>query len=519
MKHKFASLLPSLADVFFFGVFIRLSLVAGQTLLGDADTGYHIRAGEFILDTFSVPKQDIFSFHSPSLPWTAHEWLSEVVMALFHRGFGLTGVVLFFSLVIASVYFLLFKALRANQGNIILAALLLALVIASSQIHWLARPHIFSLLFTVIWYYLLDAYQYREKNYLYFLPPLMLFWVNLHGGFMFGFILLGVYLIGNLGEYFLGPDVEKEKRKQKVRLLGLVTLICVLASLVNPYGYDIFLFPFKLTLNRFLMDNVGEFLSPNFHGRMPFRYLLFLAIALFALSVRRPSPIELILIILMTHMALYSARYIPLYAIISAPILLRQANHLLTQTNGPYISFFKARSNNIESADALSRGHLWPMLAILIIFFSLATGRVTYHFDKNLKPVAAVEFLRNENIPGNMFNNDEFGDYLIYAAWPKYRVFFDGRSDMYGNARIKEYLKVARVEPGWEEIVQKYDIKWIFFDARSALSTFLKERSDWHLIYSDKIAAIFVRNIPDYQPLITKYPDVQLVIGEDSGKG
>ena len=141
-----------------------------------------------------------------------------------------------------------------------------------------------------------------------------------------------------------------------------------------------------------------------------------------------------------------------------------------------------------------------------------------FKFNEKTKPVAAVEFLKKENIQGNMFDNDEFGDYIIYAAWPEYRVFFDGRSDMYGVDIMKEYFKVARVKPGWDEVLQKYNITWIIYNANSALSLFLIERDDWKLIYADKVANIFVKDIPENQYLIEKYPDVKLVVGEDENE-
>ena len=156
-------LIPSIADIIFISLFLHLSFSAGKALLNDGDTGYHIRAGEYIIDTCSIPKHDIFSFLTPPLPWTAHEWLSEIIMAMFHSAFGLTGVVIFFSFIITLIYYLLFKIIRANNGNIIVAIFIVLLVLTTSQLHWLARPHIFSLLLMVIWYYLLDKYYYNNE--------------------------------------------------------------------------------------------------------------------------------------------------------------------------------------------------------------------------------------------------------------------------------------------------------------------------------------------------------------------
>ena len=187
--------------------------------------------------------------------------------------------------------------------------------------------------------------------------------------------------------------------------------------------------------------------------------------------------------------------------------------------NGQFIDFLKRRSNNIALIDRSAKGCFWPIVGVLVVCISGAYGKVVHSFDEKTKPVAAVEFIKRENLKGNMFNNDEFGDYIIYAAWPRYKVFFDGRSDMYGSSKIKEYLKLTRVQPGWERIMEKYDISWVIYNAKSALSSVLLERKDWQLIYSDKVANIFVKNTPENQPIIERYPNVELAAEEDSSTG
>ena len=151
--------IPSISDLIFFTILFYLSFYDKSGMLGDGDTGYHIRAGEYIIKTLSIPKLDMFSYHTPPIPWTAHEWLSEVIMALIYKISGLTGVVVLYSLILSLTYYLIFKILRTYGANIFLTILVAILVIGSSTIHWLARPHIFSLLLMVIWYYLLDSWH------------------------------------------------------------------------------------------------------------------------------------------------------------------------------------------------------------------------------------------------------------------------------------------------------------------------------------------------------------------------
>ncbi len=502
-----AFLLPSIADMLFLVIFICLTFSIGNGLLGDTDTGYHIRAGEYILDTHIIPHHDIFSFISPAIPWTAHEWLSEVIMGLINRGFGLTGDVIFFAFLLSLTYSLFFRMLRTDKGNILLATLIALLVVASSMLHWHARPHIFSLVLTLAWYYILDAFQNDRKNYLYMLPLLMVLWVNLHGGFITGFVLLGVYFIGNLARY---RQIEgRERSAQKLKSLAVITVFSLVACLLNPFGYHILMFPFNLVGNKYLMDHVQEFLSPNFHEPLPFKYLLLLLITFLGLSGKKLNVIEVLLILIFLNMALFSVRYVPLFAIIAAPIMVRQGDLLLGGFRGRVKKFLETRAERFASVDGAARGHLWPAAGVITVVFLAAHGRVECKFDPKLRPAAAVEFLKKEPIKGNMFNNDQFGSYIIYAAWPQYRVFFDGRSDMYGVSRMKEYFNISSFQPGWEKIIDKYRMGWIIFNADSELSRYLQQRADWKLIYVDKVAHIFVRNTPEYQYLIDRYRDVK----------
>jgi len=225
---------------------------------------------------------------------------------------------------------------------------------------------------------------------------------------------------------------------------------------------------------------------------------------------------ETLLVILFTHMSLFSARYIPLYAILLSSIIAKRIDHLMsTVNNRKLITRFLSISERSAMTDSKTKGYLWSFLAVGTLITMVVMGKVEYGFDKKQLPIDAVQFIKKEKITGNMFNNDEFGDYIIYAAWPEYKVFFDGRSDMYGVARMKEYIKVVRIEQGWDEVLRKYNINWIIYGANSCLTQFLLERDDWKLIYADKVANIFVKNTPENQSLIIKYPDVKPVKVEE----
>lgn len=502
---------PSISHLIFVVVLLQLTFNIGNRLLEDADTGYHIRAGEIILETVTVPTHDDFSFRSPKLEWTAHEWLSEVAMALIHRFSGLTGIVLFFIFLISLTYAWFFRIVR-SYGRIFLADLaIVLLVIACSQIHWLARPHIFSLPLMILWYSILDRFEYGEKNLLYLLPPLMLLWVNLHGGFIIGIVLIGIYLFGNLCRFLTSNEGAGQAPRRRIAYLGITLCACVLVSLANPQGYRILLFPFKLATNSFLMDHVDEFQSPNFHENFFFLVFLVFTFGILILSRTGMNLIEWMLVLLFFAMSLSSERYIPLFGIIVAPVLAKHAGGLVeNRRDSRFAGAIGRSSGRIAAIDENSRGYLWPVGAVLLALLFAGSGKIHFQFDPKKKPVSAVEFLEKENLKGNMFNNDEFGDYVIYKAYPRYKVFVDGRSDMYGSDNFKEYSEIASFGPSMESLVRKYDINWIFFDSDSFLSRYLVQNRDWHLIYSDPVASIFIRNTPENRDVIERYGNVTL---------
>ena len=498
---------PSIGNTIFLVIFLYLCFT-GQRLLDDGDTGFHIRAGEFIIENHIVPKFDIFSFHTPPIPWIAHEWLSEVLMGGVHKYFGLTGVGVLFSFTIATIFYLLYRFIKGNNGNILISAVLVILSAFTSYFHWLARPHIFSILLLLIWYFILEEYQYRNKRLIYYLPLLMMLWVNLHGGFILGFLMISVYFTGNLIDALLSGGENKNLAKEKAKRYFSVGIFCLAAAFINPYGYRILSFPFTLIFEKSLVNYSNEYLSPNFHHIFFIffgAYLLF-TISIFMTSKKTPTPTEIILAILFTFMSLYSCRNIALFSIIIAPILFRQIEYLLHEKNTPIFVKFKNKAKKYNDIDRYSNGFLWPVMGVILIILGIIFGNINFMFDERMqKPVRAVEFLKREPIKGNMFNATEYGDYIIYSAYPQYKVFIDGRIDIYMAEIFSDYQKIANFETGWENIIEKYQIQWIIYDKDSPLSRILVEKNNWKLIYSDEATNIFVKNTDEFKYLFDKY--------------
>jgi hypothetical protein len=201
-------------------------------------------------------------------------------------------------------------------------------------------------------------------------------------------------------------------------------------------------------------------------------------------------------------MALFSQRFILLFCIVAAPIFVRNAQWIFNQTKSRFVDLFQKKSDDIYLIDASGGGYVWLVVGILILTLAVATNRIEHKFDESRKPVEAVNFLKKVSLKGNMFNDDEFGDYIIYSAYPQYKVFIDGRVDTYGIDQFKDYLTMVYFKPGWEKIIEKYKINWMILNSDSILSRYLMERKDWRLIYSDRVANIFIKNIGENQDIL-----------------
>lgn len=517
MHNKLKFLIPSVADIIFLTCFLMLALIIPEKLLVDCDTGYHVRIGEHIINTLSIPRYDFFAATIIPIEYIDFEWLSQVIMAFVHRCEGLTGIVIFFSFLLAFIFYLLFKVVRTQKGNIIIAILITVLAISASSVHWMARPHVFSMLLFLVWYHILDSYQYRDKNYLYLLPVLMFVWINLHGGFILGFILTGAYFAGNLLSALFSEKSERDLPIKKTKTIALIILIAFIASLFNPYGLKGLLHPMTSLVDGFMVHHISEFASPNFHNAtmIPFALFLLFMIAVLGFSKARFNFIEIFITLIFAYFALYSLRNIPFFVIVMAPILVRHVEKILSNRDGKPAKFLKMTDHYVSSWDSFSRGYLWLILSVIPVLGLALNGNIKYYFDEKTKPVAAVQFLLIEPLQGNMFNDYEFGDYVIYRAYPKYKVFIDGRADMYGE-RFREYFKIDMLEPGWENILDKHNVNFIFFQNDAMLSKFLLHDKRWHLIYADRVANIFVKNIPQNKYLIEKYKNVKPALIDDA---
>jgi hypothetical protein len=225
------------------------------------------------------------------------------------------------------------------------------------------------------------------------------------------------------------------------------------------------------------------------------------------------SIIEVFLYALSTIVALYSAGVL-LFAVVLAPILILRSIMIFIENKGNLINSTDTENQNISTISSLAKDFFWLLLPVIFVYGLTVKGYVNHYFDEKIKPVAAVEFLKNEPIQGNMYNEYDFGSYIIFRAYPNYRVFIDGRAEMYGTERLSEYYRIKRIEPGWDKLLEKHDVNFIIIYNHSILSKFLLNNNIWRLIYSDSVANIFLRNTSENKFLIEKYRNIEPIITE-----
>lgn len=498
--------MPSLSDLLFVVIFLSLCFTdLSVKLLNDAGIGWHIRTGQQILTTHQIPHTDSFSSIMTGKPWIAWEWLYDVIVGALHSALGLNGVVWFTAIIVAATFAWTFKLMIARGTNLLLALILILLAISASMIHILARPHVLSWLFVVLWFSVLDSSE-REalqkhrasSRWLWFLPLVMVVWVNLHGGFLLGLILCAIYWLSAMWSWRIPPasfqdNLVRLALGKRVRDLSLITLLCFAATFVNPYGWALHRHIFSYLRDSYLMDHIDEFQSPNFHGvaQKCFLGLLLIAIVLLAVRKRDLRTSELLLFIFAVYAGLYASRNIPV-----ACILLALASGALWAP----VHFAADLTQRMAAVNAGLRGHAWPFAAVIFVLLVNLNGGsfagkvlANAHFDRNRMPVAAVDSLMELELSEPVLTPDYWGGYLIYRLYPKIKVVLDDRHDLYRDQILAAYLKTLRAQPGWDEFLRDYHVTCLLMPKNAAITAILSHTSGWKLVYSDNVAVIFVR--------------------------
>jgi hypothetical protein len=492
----FANRYAGLSWPLILGAFTFLGFLAcGNMLLEDNDTYAHIAIGRWIIGHTSIPSYDVFSHTMPGSPWTAHEWLAEVILALVYQTFSWTGVIALTAAAFAGTIAILTRFLLKNLEPVH-ALMFAALAVMMSAPHILARPHVLAMPLLVVWSAYLVRASEQGRTPSFWLLPVMVLWANLHGGFTFGLALALFFAI----EAVINAR-KKNETLAAAKSWALFVGLSLTSALITPHGIKGILFTAHLLNGNYALDRIGEWQSPNFHTFQPLEvWLLFgLAVALHQ-GLRLPF-MRLILLIGLLHLSLNAVRHIELLGLLM-PLFLA----------APLVRQWRERSttgHQLTKVDLLFRSLISParhrtvtLTIVVLTLITLLSSLSSTHIPKIETTLApALQAVKQAKITGPVLNEYSFGGYLIFADIPP---FIDGRADMYGDDFIKEYISAVYLtnSDGLPRLLEKYHIEWTLMSPSSPTVALLDHLPEWHRLYADKIAVVHVRNIvnPSLRP-------------------
>ena len=533
---SFRRLVPILALLAVFTMALRFSI--------GPDTYWHLRAGDWMISEGSLLTTDPFSLTQFGSEWIYPGWVAQIAMTLTHRLLGFPGLNLLTALVVTATFGFVWMTLR---GGPLLRAFVLLFAATVAAVYWSARPHIFTLLFTAVTLWALEKYRRTGSRIIWLIPALTVIWANTHGGFVIPILLIGLELVATLVDRLLpglriaigskgesadveaspGPIIQAEEsgsesgagahkqtgdpgleddlvrsdpasRSQlprrdvlldRLKSLVGVGLASIAAIIINPFGIDMLAYPLRTVSIGVLQDHIQEWQSPNFHQAevQPYLWLLLVVLISMAVSPKRPSVIELLHIVVFAYLGFVAARNIALFALVAAPVLSRHLDASLTK-------WLPRRRSRQELPARLTRP-LNLVLLVLVAVAALLKGirPLSTEFNEETieegMPVRAAEYMRNNQPEGPLLNTYNWGGYVLWSLWPDYRSFVDGRTDLFNDAILEEYLEVWRGGAGWRRTLEKWGIRTVLIETDAPLGREV-QREGWYAIYKDDQAIV-----------------------------
>jgi hypothetical protein len=467
--------------VFVAVVFLGLFAMAARNVT-DPDVWWHLKTGQYIAEHRSVPHTDPFSYTRAGQPWVAHEWLTDLLLYGIQRVAGCSGLIAVFSAVVCAAFFLLY--LRC--GSHPYAAGMAALYAAWATIPvWGVRPQVLSLLLTSLWLFILERSE-CHPNLLWWTPPLMLLWVNLHAGFAVGPVLSALFLTGEGIEHL----TSAQPRSPRLRNAAIILLLNLVIVPLNPNGLRMFSYPIETLRSAAMQNYIAEWASPNFHRAdyLPFLLLVlgtFAALSWWRLRVR---PRDLLLLAVSLYAGLCSIRMMPLFVLIAVPVISQRL-----------VEWPAARSSRRLRPQAAA-GALFNAMIVLAMaaFAGVHTFQVIQRqrqIEAQRFPLRAVNYLQ-AHPAGRIFNHYDWGGYLIWTLYPSAPVFIDGRADLYGEKLLDQFAETYQFKGAWQVTLQGWNVDTVLVPVDSALATGLRNSPGWSVSYEDAQAVVFTASSP-----------------------
>jgi len=488
--------IPSLSDCFFIALVGWLFIFGAsgwKALLGDGDTGWHIRAGQYILAHHAVPTQDLFSFSRAGAPWFAWEWLTDVLYAALFQIGGLKAIVLAAGLTIGIFATVVLRYMLWRGVNALIALFATLLVAGASSMHFLARPHVFTLLLVPVCFWVLEADRRARTRWLWALIPVTALWTNLHGGFVIFLACIAVLVAGSALEAVLGDAPWSAVRRYSMLLLG-----CSLASLINPYGIQLHVHILAYLRADWIKDIVQEFQAPTFRseGQLQYEALLLAGLITIGFLLQKRRFTEALWILFLAHASLISVRHAPIYATVATPFIACELSGWWSSGAARLKKSSAARilyQLGADLAPGFRRTSLWPVVFILVLVVLDAPLKWPRDFPSEMFPTDMIHQHADLIGTGRLLTTDQWGDYIIYSFYPRQRVYVDGRSDFYGEAFANQYLHLLQGAYDWRAIMQRNGFDVALLPANWPLASLLKQDPSWRVVADDHSSVLFRR--------------------------
>jgi len=527
----------------FLPLFLMLVLVilTYSNTADDTDFWWSLKHGEFIYTTHGIPSRDEYSFTTYSADriakdlnpsrvgsekesdfWVNHNirqgWLAQLLFYVVYRVSGFLGIAIFKSLLFAFAYLAAFFSMLKRGGKPLASLLVLALIALIGADFNYTRTQLFSFwLFTSMLYMF---YDFKEGGKtIYALPILMLVWANLHGGFILGDVILAIIASAETIKYVMHrrfPLLSAGSlRLQDLKKLLGITLLSLIASLVNPNGYTSFLFPYYLGHSAF--GTIMEYMSPmlyEYHAYWGMLALVVISLAV-ALIRKRFDLTDLAVSTVVIVGSLRGIRFIPFFALGTAPVLASALSSswerlIESQLVKRILSPLPGVSRVVRLATSL----LICIVLVAAISHKVIEGRVVRaEVRESWYPTAAAAFIKQEGLRGNMYNLYAWGGFLIWALGPEQKTFVDGRNT--NENAFLQYFSILTAETGndpvhplWKRLLDAYGVDVILVSAVSTAGVIqplvdrLYADSQWELVFADGKSMVFLRDTVENRPVV-----------------
>ncbi len=484
--------------------------------LSDPDYFWHLRTGQYLFEQRTLPVGDIFSYTQAGQPWILHEWLFEILLYCIHAMLGPFGVKLITSLLATATLVTVYTTANRILDRPYAAFFLTLLFFIPAYMGVSPRPQIATLLLFALFLRVLTEFKYSHTTRtLWLMPPLMMVWTNAHGGYVTGLALLLLFTACEWLIYLIRPHRDAAQNHRLVTLL-LVTVTTILASLVNPYFIEHWLYPFKVLGMEAAKSYVSEWHSPDFHS-FPFQvYLVLVFVTMTAAMYRRMRPdiTELAVMLFFVTAGFVSSRHIPLAVIALIPFAAVTTAQLpftqLLSSEGigrlsEHYRRFARSGSDLGRTEFILNWLLLALIALGLLLYYPVFHAADIEKVNKIVPVKATEFIIQAGINGRMLNTYHYGGYLIQWLYPNQKVFIDGRADMYGDKFLQEYITISSGGAEWEEKFEKYKIDYVVSAHDAPLVQLLTMRGDFKLVYKDEVNSVLLKDDPKFAQIIARY--------------